>query len=338
MYKFLIRRFLIIIPTLLGVTLATFLIAHFIPGEPLAAILGQRALDNEEIVEHYRAKWGLDKSLPEQFFIYLGNLMKGDLGVSIRMQRPVVDDLSEFFPATIELAIGALTLSIVGGVLLGVLAAIRRDTALDQAVRVIALIGSSMPVFWMALIFLQIFYAKLAWVPGPGRLDGIFTPPPKVTGLYVIDGLLDGDWELTKNAITHLALPSLVLGWYQMGLIARITRAAMLDALAADYVRTAHSKGLAEHVVIFRHVFRNAMLPTLTVIGLAVAGLMAGAVQTETIFAWPGIGRYAVQSSENLDFPAIMGVTLLISILFIGSNFVVDLLYGLLDPRVRASE
>lgn len=338
MYKFLLRRLLVIIPTLLGVTLATFLIAHFIPGEPLAAILGQRALDNEEIVTHYRAKWGLDKSLPEQFLIYLGNLVQGDLGVSIRMQRPVVDDLAEFFPATVELAAGALLLSIIGGVLLGVLAAIRRDTAVDQAVRVIALVGSSMPVFWMALIFLQIFYAKLAWFPGPGRLDSILVPPPQVTGLYVIDGLLAGDWEVAWNAITHLALPSLVLGWYQMGLIARITRAAMLEALEADYVRTARAKGLAEKLVIYRHVFRNAMLPILTVIGLAVAGLMAGAVQTETIFSWPGIGRYAVHSSESLDFPGIMGVTLLISVLFIGSSLVVDVLYGLLDPRVRATE
>ena len=338
MYKFLLRRIMIIIPTLLGVTLATFLVAHFVPGEPLAAILGQRALDNEEIVAHYRAKWGLDKSLPEQYLIYLGNLVQGDLGVSIRMQRPVVDDLAEFFPATVELAVGALALSIAGGVLLGILAAIRRDTAVDQAVRVIALVGSSMPVFWMALIFLQIFYAKLAWFPGPGRLDSILAPPPQVTGLYVIDGMLVGDWELVWNAITHLALPSLVLGWYQMGLIARITRAAMLEALEADYVRTARSKGLGENLVIYRHVLSNAMLPTLTVVGLAVAGLMAGAVQTETIFSWPGIGRYAVHSSESLDFPGIMGVTLLISVLFIGSSLVVDVLYGLLDPRVRATE
>jgi peptide/nickel transport system permease protein len=338
MRNFLLRRILIIVPTLLGVTLATFLISHFVPGEPLAAILGQRALDNPEIVAHYRAKWGLDKSLPEQFVMYLKNLARGDLGTSIRMQRPVTEDLSEFFPATVELATGALLLSIGGGVLLGIVAAVKRDTFWDQAIRVVALVGSSMPVFWMALIFLQIFYAGLEWFPGPGRIDSILTPPPRVTGLYVIDGALASDWRLVWNALTHLALPSLVLGWYQMGLIARITRAAMLESLTADYVRTARAKGLGQRLVIFRHVLRNAMLPTLTVVGLAVAGLMAGAVQTETIFAWPGIGRYAVHSSESLDFPGIMGVTLLISVLFIGSSLLVDMLYGFLDPRVRVQE
>ncbi|MGQ9586099.1 MAG: ABC transporter permease [Anaerolineae bacterium] len=335
MPKFLIRRLLIVIPTLLSVALVTFLIAHYIPGEPLAAVLGQRQLSNPEIVARYRAQWGLDRSVPEQFLIYLKNLLQGNLGVSIRNQRPVLDDLAEFFPATVELALAALTLAIGGGVLLGILAAIKRDSAVDQGVRIIALIGSSMPVFWMALVFLQIFYANLAWFPGPGRLDSALAPPPRRTGLYVVDGILAGDWEVTRNAIAHLVLPALVLGWYQMGLIARITRASMLEALAADYVRTARAKGLAERVVVFRHVFRNAMLPVLTVVGLAVAGLLAGAVQTETIFSWPGIGRYAVHSSASLDFPGIMGVTLLIAGLFIGANLVVDVLYGLLDPRVR---
>jgi peptide/nickel transport system permease protein len=335
MTTFLARRFLIVIPTLLGVALATFLIAHYIPGEPLAAVLGQRQLGNPEIVAHYRAQWGLDKPVPEQFLIFLKNLLQGNLGVSIRNQRPVLDDLAEFFPATVELALAALALAIGGGVLLGMLAAVRRDTAVDQGVRVIALIGSSMPVFWMALIFLQIFYANLGWFPGPGRLDSSLAPPPHRTGLYVVDGVLAGDWTVTWNAISHLALPALVLGWYQMGLLARITRASMLDVLSADFIRTARAKGLAERVVILRHVFRNAMLPILTVVGLAVAGLMAGAVQTETIFSWPGIGRYAVHSSESLDFPGIMGVTLLIACLFVGASLVVDLLYGLLDPRIR---
>ncbi len=335
MRTFLVRRLLVLIPTLLGVTLATFLIAHYVPGEPLAAVLGQRALSNPDIVARYRSEWGLDKSLPEQYLIYLKNLLQGDLGKSIRMQRPVVDDLAEFFPATLELALGALTLSISGGVVLGILAAVKCNTAIDQVIRAVAMIGSSMPVFWMALIFLQILYAHLGWFPGPGRLDSALTPPPTKTGLYVLDGLLAGDWAVTWNAFKHLVLPSVVLGWYQLGLIARITRAAMLEVLAADYVRTARAKGLRERVVILRHVFRNAMLPTITVVGLAVAGLMAGAVQTETIFSWPGIGRYAVHSSESLDFPGIMGVTMLTACLFMGSSLVVDVLYGFLDPRIR---
>ncbi len=335
MLNMIIRRVLIVIPTVLGAILACFLIAHYIPGDPLAAVLGQRAMDNPEIVAAYRAKWGLDRSLPEQFGIYLTNLAQGDMGVSIRTQRPVAQDLGDFLPATIELAIGALVLAIGGGILLGVLAAVRCNTWADQLVRVIALVGSSMPVFWMALIFLQIFYAGLGWFPGPGRLDSYLVPPPTKTGMYVLDGLLAGQWDVALNALQHLILPSIVLGWYQLGLIARITRASMLEVLGADYIRTARAKGLAEKVVMVKHALPNAMLPTLTIIGLAVAGLMAGAVQTETIFAWPGIGRYAVNSSQTLDFTGIMGVTIVISLLYIGSSLVVDVLYGVLDPRIR---
>jgi len=337
MQRFIIRRLVIVVPTLIAVTLVTFLIAHFVPGDPLAAVLGQRAMDNPEIVANYRARWGLDKSLLEQYAIYLRNLLRGDLGLSIHTQRPVLTDLGDFFPATIELALGALIISIGGGMLLGVLAAVNMYSWLDQLVRVIALIGSSMPVFWMALIFLQIFYAGLGWAPGPGRLDSALTPPPSRTGLYVVDGAIAGQWAVVLNALGHLVLPSIVLGWYQLGMIARVTRASMLEVLYADYIRTARAKGLAEKWVILRHALKNAMLPTVTVIGLAVAGLMAGAVQTETIFAWPGIGRYAITSSETLDFPGIMGVTLVISGLFIGSSLIVDLLYGMLDPRIRVA-
>jgi peptide/nickel transport system permease protein len=337
MQRFIIRRLVVVVPTLIAVTLVTFLIAHFVPGDPLAAVLGQRAMDNPDIVANYRARWGLDKSLLEQYAIYLRNLLRGDLGLSIHTQRPVLTDLGDFFPATIELALGALIISIGGGMLLGVLAAVNMYSWLDQLVRVIALIGSSMPVFWMALIFLQIFYAGLGWAPGPGRLDSALTPPPSKTGLYVVDGAIAGQWAVVLNALRHLVLPSIVLGWYQLGMIARVTRASMLEVLYADYIRTARAKGLAEKWVILRHALKNAMLPTVTVIGLAVAGLMAGAVQTETIFAWPGIGRYAITSSETLDFPGIMGVTLVISGLFIGSSLIVDLLYGMLDPRIRVA-
>jgi len=337
MQRFIVRRLVSVIPTLIAVTLVTFLIAHFVPGDPLAAVLGQRAMNNPDIVANYRARWGLDKSLLEQYAIYLRNLLRGDLGLAIHTQRPVLTDLGDFFPATIELALGALIISIGGGMLLGVLAAVNMNSWLDQLVRVIALIGSSMPVFWMALIFLQVFYAGLGWAPGPGRLDSALAPPPSKTGLYVVDGAIAGQWAVVLNALRHLVLPSIVLGWYQLGMIARVTRASMLEVLYADYIRTARAKGLAEKWVILRHALKNAMLPTVTVIGLAVAGLMAGAVQTETIFAWPGIGRYAITSSETLDFPGIMGATLLISCLFIGSSLIVDLLYSVLDPRIRAA-
>ncbi len=329
------RKIVEVIPTMLGMILVTFIITKSIPGDPLAAILGQRALSNPEIVANYRQKWGLDKSLPEQFGLYMVNLAQGDMGKSIRTQRTVIDDLKQFFPATAELALCAMFVAVFGGVSLGILAALKSQTWIDQLVRIIALIGSSMPVFWMALIFLEIFYAGLSWLPGPGRLDSSLTPPTTITGMYVIDGIFTGNWIVVLNAIQHLILPSIVLGWFELGLIARITRAAMLEVLSADYIRTARSKGLKENMVTLRHALPNAMLPVVTVIGLAVAGLLAGAVQTETIFAWPGIGRYAVNSSETLDFPAIMGVTLLISVIFVLTNLIIDLLYGILDPRVR---
>lgn len=336
MLQVLTRRVLTLFSTLLGVTVAVFIITHFVPGDPLTAILGQRAMSNPEIVATYRAKWGLDKSLPEQYFIYMWRLIQGDMGISIRTQRPVFTDLAEFLPATIELALGALTLAILGGIIMGLLAAVKVDSWIDHGVRMLALIGSSMPVFWTALIFLQIFYAELGWLPGPGRLDSTLQPPPPFTGLYLIDSLVAREWSIFWNALTHLILPSLVLGWYQLGLIARITRTSMLEVLSADYVRTAHSKGMRNLRVILRHAFPNALIPVVTIVGLAVAGLMAGAVLTETIFAWPGIGRYAVNASTTLDFPGIMGVTLLISVLYVSSSLVVDMIYILLDPRIRA--
>jgi peptide/nickel transport system permease protein len=336
MLQLFLRKFAMMIPTLFGMILVTFIITKSIPGDPLAAILGQRAFSNPEIVANYRQKWGLDKPLPEQFVLYLKNLiLKGDMGTSIRTQREVVKDLAQFLPATMELAICAIILAAVGGLSLGILAAIKNQTWIDQSVRVIALFGSSMPVFWMALIFLQIFYAGLGWLPGPGRLDGSLTPPPTVTGMYVVDGIIARDWVVVINALQHLILPSIVLGWFELGLIARITRASMLEVISAEYVRTARAKGLIERFVILRHALPNVMLPVITIIGLAVAGLLAGAVQTETIFAWPGIGRYAVNSAATLDFPAIMGVTLLIAVIFAIANLVVDILYGVLDPRVR---
>lgn len=335
MSRLIIRRVLSVAPTLFGAILVCFVIVHYVPGDPLAAVLGERALDDPEIVAAYKAKWGLDRSLPEQFALYVGNLLRGDFGVSIRTQRPVAEDLAEYLPATLELALGALLLSIVGGILLGILAAVRCNSWVDHLLRVIAMTGSSMPVFWMALIFLQVFYAGLEWAPGPGRLDSFLPPPPNRTGLYVVDGLLAGNTAVAANAVQHLLLPCIVLGWRQLGLIARVTRASMLEVLSADYVRTARAKGLAERTALFGHALPNAILPTVTIIGLAVAGLMAGAVQTEIIFAWPGVGRYAVDSALTLDFTAIMGVTLAISVLYILANLVVDMLYGLLDPRMR---
>lgn len=336
MARIVVNRLIILVFTLFGASLLTFIISHTVPADPLSAFLGQRALSNPDIVAHYEEQWGLNKSLPEQYFLYMSNLLQGDMGRSISSQRPVLDDLKQFLPATIELAVGSLIVTIFGGLILGILAALNHNAWPDQIVRIIALLGSSMPVFWLALVALQFLYARTGLFPGPGRLDPGILPPPTVTGLYVVDSLIAGNLKAFWNAIHHLILPSLVLGWYELGLVARTIRSSVLDTMTADFVRTARGKGLPEKYVLLRHLLPSAMLPTVTVIGLAIGGLMAGAVMTETVFAWPGIGRYAVTAAETLDFPAIMGVTLVIAAIYVIANMMVDIAYLALDPRIRA--
>lgn len=335
--QFVLRRFLLSVPLLLGVTLVTFAVSHLIPADPLMAILPERAANDPETVRMYRERWGLDRSLPEQYVFYLRNLLRGDLGESYTSRRPVAQDLRERFPATVELATAAMLYAVTIGITLGVLAAVWYERWIDHLARLVSLIGVSLPVFWLGLLALQLFYANLGILPGPGRLDPRLTAPPFRTGFYTIDSLLAGDLSLFVNALAHLVLPGGVLGSYAMGIIARMTRSALLDVLGADYVRTARAKGLAERRVIIGHALRNALIPTVTVIGLTFGSLLAGAVLTETIFAWPGIGRYAVDAAMKLDLPAVMGVTLLIAVVYVLVNFVTDILYGILDPRIRVS-
>ncbi len=323
------------IPLLIGITLVSFLIANAIPGDPVAANLGQRAMSDPEIVEAFRREWGLDKPVVIQYITYLNNLLHGNLGRSIKSRRPVMDDLKSFLPATFELSTFAIVIGMVLGVAFGISSAVWRNTVLDFVVRLISILGVSTPVFWLALILLFIFYSRLHWLPGPGRLDVTVMPPPTFTGLYTLDSLLAGQWGTFLNALKHLILPGFVLASYTTGLIARVTRSSMLEVLGQEYVRTARSKGLHERVVIMRHALANALIPVVTVIGLSYGNLLSGAVLTETIFAWPGIGRYAFRASVSLDFPAIMGVSLLISLIFVATNLVVDVLYHLLDPRLR---
>jgi peptide/nickel transport system permease protein len=280
-------------------------------------------------------RWGLDRSLPEQLAHYLVNVLHGDLGESFTTRRPVLRDLAQHLPATIELAAGALVISVGIGVPLGVAAAVRRDRATDHLTRVVALLGTASPIFWTGLVALYVFYYRLEWTPGPGRIATHLQMPPAATGFVVVDGLLAGQPEVAWSGLRHLVLPAAVLGWFIMGLIARTTRAAMLEVLSADYVRTARAKGLAETTVVGLHALRNALIPVVTVTGLAFASLLSGAVLTETVFSWPGIGRYAVTASTNLDYPAILGVTIVTAVFYIGINLVVDLLYGVLDPRIR---
>ncbi len=329
------RRLLLTVPLLVGVTLLTFVISHLVPADPLGIVLSERAMAHPEIVRAYRARWGLDRSLPEQYWLYLRGLLRGDLGMSIASQRPVADDLAQFLPATLELALGAMLVTIALGPPLGILAALRRNRWADHVIRVVSLLGISVPIFWLGLLALNLFYFRLNWLPGPGRLSPTLTPPPVVTGLLTVDSLLHGDWPAFWSSFQHLVLPSLVLGSYTLGTISRMTRASLLEVLSQDYIRTARAKGLGEETVVLVHALKNALIPTVTVTGLAFGNLMAGAVMTETIFAWPGLGRYAVTAASTLDFPAIMGVTLVIAIVYVGVNLVVDLLYGLLDPRIR---
>ncbi len=335
MQRFVVRRLVLLIPLLIGVTLVAFVISQTVPSDPVNAALGQNAVADEALVAAFRAKWGLDQPPHIQYLTYLKNLLQGDLGQSISTHRPVTEDLSRYLPATIELATTAIILAVLIGVPLGVISAVRRNTWLDQVSRVLSLIGVSAPVFWLALLGLFIFYSRLRWLPGPGRLNIGVEPPSGVTGLYTLDALFAGDVWLFFNALSHLVLPSAVLASYSMGLITRITRSAMLDVLSQDYVRTARSKGLREVGVILRHAFPNALIPTVTVLGLSYGNLLSGTVLTEKIFSWPGIGQYAYQASVSLDFPAIMGVTMLIALIFIAANLIVDITYIFLDPRLR---
>jgi peptide/nickel transport system permease protein len=315
-------------------TLVIFLLANTVPGDPVLAQLGDIAASNKEFLAEWRAKWGLDLPLWERYVIFLTRLLHGDLGISIASQRPVLADIRDFAPATIELASLAFILSIVVGVPLGIMAAVRRDSWIDHAARLISLFGVSSPTFWLAFIMLAVFYGGLQIAPGPGRIDPIAFPPPNVTGLYLIDSALAGDWQTFRDALAHLILPSIVLAAATLGLITRTTRASMLESMQQDYVRVARAKGLPERRIVIGHVLPNALIPIVTLGGLAYANLLTGAVMTETIFSWPGLGRYTFRSAVALDFPAIMGITLVVAVTYLIINLIIDVSYALLDPRV----
>jgi peptide/nickel transport system permease protein len=315
-------------------TLVIFLISNFVPGDPVLAQLGDVAASNKEFVAEWRARYGLDLPLWHRYWLFLTGLLQGDLGQSIASQRPVLDDIRAYAPATLELATISFVLSLVVGIPLGIAAAVWRDTWVDHVARVVSLIGVSSPTFWLAFIMLAIFYGGLEIAPGPGRIDAIALPPPTVTGLLLIDSVLAGDWEMFRDAAAHLVLPSIVLAAATLGLITRTTRASMLESIQQDYVRVARAKGLKPARIITGHVLPNALIPVVTLGGLAYANLLTGAVMTETIFSWPGLGRYTFRSAAALDFPAIMGITLIVALVYLLVNLVIDLSYAVLDPRV----
>lgn len=335
--KFIGRRLIYLVVMLFGVATLVFILTKMVPGDPVTANLSQRALNDPEIVAAYRAKHGLDQPVIIQYFLYIRNLLQFDLGTSIRTNTPVLQDLQRCFPATVELALFAIIVAAVLGILFGVISATHRNSAGDQVVRAVSVTGVSIPSFWFALIVLYFFYYKLKILPGPGRLSKQFAAPQTVTGLFIIDGLLEGDPAKALDALSHLILPGFVLAAFTMGLITRTTRSNLLDVLSADYIRTARAKGLSRGALIRKHALGNALIPVLTVIGLGLGNLLGGMVLVETIFSWPGVGQYAYQSVLSNDYPAIIGVALLIALNYMVINTVVDILYGVIDPRVRYS-
>lgn len=316
----------------LGVCVITFIISHLIPGDPARLLAGNHASD--AIVQHIRQQLGLDKPLYVQFYHYVYDLMHGNLGVSIRTGRPVLEDLRAFFPATLELALSALLIAILLGVPLGVLSAVYRNKFLDHLVRFLSVLGISTPAFWLGLGVIILFYGHLDLLPGGGRLDDWLDPPMHITGFYVIDALLTGNSAVLWNSLRHLAMPALTLAFVHMGIVARQIRSAMLEQMGEDYIRTARANGLSHWRVILRHALPNALIPSVTVLGLALGDLLYGAVLTETVFAWPGMGAYVVNSIQALDFPAVMGFAVVVSFAYVIVNLLVDLLYVWIDPRI----
>ncbi|MBC7356932.1 MAG: ABC transporter permease [Desulfacinum sp.] len=331
--RYIAKRLLHLVPVLLGVTVLVFVISHAIPGDPARMMAGQKA--SREAVENLRRSMGLDRPLHEQYLRYMKGLLHGDLGRSVRSQRPVVEDLKDFFPATLELTLASMTLCLVVGLPLGILSAVRRNRPLDHASRVFSVCGVSMPVFWLGLMLLLLFYRNLQWLPGSGRLDVGLAPPASVTGLYLVDALLEGNRPVFFNALSHIILPAFCLSYVYLAVITRIVRSSMIAVMEQDYVTTARANGISEPVVILKHCLKNSLIPTVTIAGLSVGELLGGAILTETIFGWPGMGKYVVDSVNFLDFPAIMGFTLVVSLSYVLINLAVDVIYAFLNPQIR---
>jgi len=339
---YIIRRIILSIPVILGALFITFFLSHVI-GNPAAAYVTERT--PPEAIPAIIHQHGLDRPIWEQFFFYLRDVITGDWGYSMAVHMDVTAAIATFFPATFELAMAAMVFSVGLGIPLGIVSATHKDQWIDQLTRIIALSGVSLPVFWLALMLKYIFYYKfwqwgLPYLPNVGRVDHlveILYPIKRITGLYLFDSLIQGNFVFFWSALIHLIMPAFCLGYISMALITRMMRSSMLEVLKEDYILLARAKGLSERVVIYRHALRNALIPTVTVIGLAFGGLMTGAVLTETIFAWHGLGQWSTAAILTTDFAAINGFTLLVAFIFVIMNLLVDLLYGILDPRIRYS-
>lgn len=332
MLSYFLRRLGYLVFVVWGVGFAAFFISRVVPADPAAAALGGNA--REEQIEAYREQFGLNDPVVVQYVNYMGDLFRGDLGTSLRTRRPIIEDLRDYFPATLELTLAAMLIALLVGLPAGLIAALNQNRPLDLLVRTLALLGGATPVYWLAIVMLNFFHVQLGLLPGPGRLDAYLFPPEIVTGAVSIDALLARDYEVFWDALKHMILPAIVLGAFSTALLARMVRSAMLEVLSQDFIRTARAKGLASRRVVLKHALRNAALPILTVSANVLGSLLTGAVLTETIFSWPGIGAYATSSATALDFPAVMGVTLIAGLTYALVNLLVDLLYAVFDPRI----
>ncbi len=334
MLTMILKRLLIAVPSLVGVVIVTFLLTRALPGDPAAYFAGPAA--TKEAIEQIRVKLGLDQPLYRQFVGYVGDLARGDLGTSLTTGQPVGQEIKSRLPASAELTLIGLIVSMAVAVPLGILAATRPNSIIDHACRVISTAGVSLPVFFTGLILLYVFYYLLGWAPPPlGRLDVFYSPPPPVTGFYLIDSLIAGDGGLFVASLKQLILPALTLGIFSLAPIARMTRASMLAVLASDFVRTARASGLAPFTVVVTYAFRNAMLPVVTTLGMVFSFLLGANVLVEKVFAWPGIGSFAVEALIASDFAPLQGFVLTMAVMYVALNLLIDILYGVIDPRVR---
>jgi len=329
---FALRRVLETVPVLIGVSVVVFLVLRFIPGDPAIVLLGERA--TPQSVARLREQLGLNEPWSVQYWRFVQGLSRGDIGRSVRSNRPVLEEARSRLPASIELTVAALLVACGLGIGAGIVSATLRGSAADHSARVLSLAGISIPIFWLGLVLIWIFAVQLRWLPPDGRLDADTRYTP-TTGFIFVDALLQRRPDLAVNGLRHLILPAIALSTVPMAIIARMTRSSMLEVMRADHIRTARSKGLPERTVTWRHAFKNASLPIITVVGLQIGFLLSGAILTETIFAWPGIGRWIYESILNRDYPVVQGMTLLVAVIFVVVNLVVDVLYAALDPRIR---
>ncbi len=334
--NYLIRRIGLALLVILGVMIITFFVSRVLPADPVRLFVGVRA--SEETVEAKRAEFGLDQPVPVQFLNYAGGILQGDFGISFRTKRPIVDDLKIFVPATLELVILSMVLAIVIGIPVGVIAAANRGGWIDQISRIVTIAGVSIPSFWLALLLQLLFFSTLDWLPLGGRLSREFiisNPIETVTGFYVIDGLVTGNFEAWRNALWHLVLPTFVLATYPISLTARMTRSSMLEVMSETYISAAQAAGLSRREILFKLALKNAIVPTLTVLGLVFAFSITGAILVEIVFSWPGLGTYVTESILSADFPVVMAVTLIVTVIYVAINLFIDILQATLDPRVR---